>query len=113
MQLSAAWKRKPALGLQVYSDQGSQFTSDDWRVSGEPPDAAVYESAKGVASREPAWQGPLRSAEVVAHHHSHGVGNTTPNGFALRPRKPGEPQLDKGRPSGPRASYAARASERF
>lgn len=29
--LAAVWKRKPAAGVLVHSDQGSQFTSDDWR----------------------------------------------------------------------------------
>jgi putative transposase len=29
--LAAVWKRKPGPGVLVHSDQGSQFTSDDWR----------------------------------------------------------------------------------
>jgi putative transposase len=29
--LAAVWKRKPAPGVLVHSDQGSQFTSEDWR----------------------------------------------------------------------------------
>lgn len=29
--LAAVWKRKPEPGVMVHSDQGSQFTSDDWR----------------------------------------------------------------------------------
>lgn len=29
--LSAVWKRKPGPGVLVHSDQGCQFTSDDWR----------------------------------------------------------------------------------
>lgn len=28
--VSAIWKRKPAAGLIIHSDQGSQFTSSDW-----------------------------------------------------------------------------------
>lgn len=28
--VSAVWKRKPAAGLIIHSDQGSQFTSSDW-----------------------------------------------------------------------------------
>lgn len=28
--VSAVWKRKPATGLIIHSDQGSQFTSSDW-----------------------------------------------------------------------------------
>lgn len=28
--VSAIWKRKPAPGLIIHSDQGSQFTSSDW-----------------------------------------------------------------------------------
>ena len=30
--LAAVWKRKPAPGVLVHSDQGSQFTSDDWQA---------------------------------------------------------------------------------
>ena len=30
--LAAVWKRKPGPGVVVHSDQGSQFTSDDWRL---------------------------------------------------------------------------------
>lgn len=29
--LAAVWKRKPGPGVMVHSDQGSQFTSDDWQ----------------------------------------------------------------------------------
>ena len=29
--LAAVWKRKPAPGVMVHSDQGSQFTSSDWQ----------------------------------------------------------------------------------
>ncbi|ABF12314.1 transposase catalytic site ISRme11 (plasmid) [Cupriavidus metallidurans CH34] len=29
--LAAVWKRKPRAGVMVHSDQGSQFTSDDWQ----------------------------------------------------------------------------------
>ena len=29
--LAAIWKRKPGPGVLVHSDQGSQFTSDDWQ----------------------------------------------------------------------------------
>lgn len=29
--LAAVWKRKPDSGVMVHSDQGSQFTSDDWQ----------------------------------------------------------------------------------
>lgn len=29
--LAAMWKRKPGPGVLVHSDQGSQFTSEDWR----------------------------------------------------------------------------------
>ena len=29
--LMAVWRRKPAPGLLVHSDQGSQFTGDDWQ----------------------------------------------------------------------------------
>ncbi|WP_236873239.1 IS3 family transposase [Burkholderia sp. MSMB0856] len=29
--LAAVWKRKPRPGVMVHSDQGSQFTSDDWQ----------------------------------------------------------------------------------
>ena len=29
--LAAVWKRKPGPGVLVHSDQGSQFTSDDWQ----------------------------------------------------------------------------------
>lgn len=29
--LAAVWKRKPAPGVMVHSDQDSQFTSDGWR----------------------------------------------------------------------------------
>ena len=29
--LAAVWKRKPGPGVLVHSDQGSQFTSEDWR----------------------------------------------------------------------------------
>lgn len=29
--LAAVWKRKPDPGVMVHSDQGSQFTSDDWQ----------------------------------------------------------------------------------
>jgi len=29
--LAAVWKRKPEPGVMVHSDQGSQFTSDDWQ----------------------------------------------------------------------------------
>ena len=29
--LMAVWRRKPAQGLLVHSDQGSQFTGDDWQ----------------------------------------------------------------------------------
>lgn len=29
--LAAVWKRKPGPGVMVHSDQGSQFTSEDWR----------------------------------------------------------------------------------
>ncbi|MEY8174910.1 IS3 family transposase [Burkholderia multivorans] len=29
--LAAVWKRKPGAGVMVHSDQGSQFTSDDWQ----------------------------------------------------------------------------------
>ena len=28
--LAAVWKRKPGPGVLVHSDQGSQFTSEDW-----------------------------------------------------------------------------------
>ncbi len=30
--LAAVWKRKPGPGVLVHSDQGSQFTSDDWQA---------------------------------------------------------------------------------
>lgn len=30
--LAAVWKRKPSPGVLVHSDQGSQFTSDDWQL---------------------------------------------------------------------------------
>ena len=30
--LAAVWKRKPGAGVLVHSDQGSQFTSDDWQA---------------------------------------------------------------------------------
>jgi putative transposase len=29
--LAAVWKRKPEPGIMIHSDQGSQFTSDDWQ----------------------------------------------------------------------------------
>lgn len=29
--LAAVWRRKPGPGLLIHSDQGSQYTSDDWR----------------------------------------------------------------------------------
>jgi putative transposase len=29
--LAAVWKRKPEPGVMIHSDQGSQFTSDDWQ----------------------------------------------------------------------------------
>ena len=29
--LAAVWRRKPGPGVLVHSDQGSQYTSDDWR----------------------------------------------------------------------------------
>lgn len=29
--LAAVWKRKPDPGVMIHSDQGSQFTSDDWQ----------------------------------------------------------------------------------
>jgi putative transposase len=29
--LAAVWRRKPAPGLLLHSDQGAQFTSEDWQ----------------------------------------------------------------------------------
>lgn len=63
--LAAVWKRKPAPGLLVHSDQGSQFTSEDWRSflkahhmepsmsrRGNCHDNAVAESFFGALKRE-------------------------------------------------------------
>jgi putative transposase len=33
--LMAIWRRKPGLGVLIHSDQGSQYTSDDWRKFAE------------------------------------------------------------------------------
>jgi putative transposase len=30
--LAAVWRRKPKPGLMLHSDQGSQFTSEDWQA---------------------------------------------------------------------------------
>jgi len=30
-QLAAVWKRKPEPGVMIHSDQGGQFTGDDWQ----------------------------------------------------------------------------------
>ena len=30
--LSEIWRRKPSKGFMIHSDQGSQFTSDDWQT---------------------------------------------------------------------------------
>ena len=63
--LAAVWRRKPAPGVLVHSDQGSQFTSDDWRSflkahhmqpsmsrRGNCHDNAVAESFFGALKRE-------------------------------------------------------------
>ena len=63
--LTAMWKRKPPPGVLVHSDQGSQFTSDDWRSflkahhmqpsmsrRGNCHDNAVAESFFGALKRE-------------------------------------------------------------
>ena len=63
--LAAVWKRKPAPGVLVHSDQGSQFTSEDWRSflkahhmepsmsrRGNCHDNAVAESFFGALKKE-------------------------------------------------------------
>ena len=63
--LAAVWKRKPASGVLVHSDQGSQFASEDWRSflkahhmepsmsrRGNCHDNAVAESFFGALKRE-------------------------------------------------------------
>jgi putative transposase len=63
--LAAVWKRKPGPGVMVHSDQGSQFTSDDWQSflkahhmvpsmsrRGNCHDNAVAESFFGALKKE-------------------------------------------------------------
>jgi len=39
--LIAVWRRKPDGQITVYSDQGSQFTSKEWRSFRECPELCV------------------------------------------------------------------------
>ncbi|MCY0389992.1 IS3 family transposase [Robbsia sp. Bb-Pol-6] len=63
--LAAVWKRKPEPGVMIHSDQGSQFTSDDWQSflkahhmvpsmsrRGNCHDNAVAESFFGALKKE-------------------------------------------------------------
>ncbi len=40
--LAAVWKRKPGPGVMVHSDQGSQFTGDDWQSFLKPLDRPEF-----------------------------------------------------------------------
>jgi len=76
--LSAVWRRKPAPGLIVHSDQGSQFTSDDWQDflkahglvcsmsrRGNCHDNAVAESFFGLLKRERIKRRIYRNRELA------------------------------------------------
>lgn len=68
VQLSAAWKRKPALGVQVYSDQGSQFISGDRANLGQDAGRCLDEDRDPQALRH-VYQNHLVSISIANFVH--------------------------------------------
>jgi len=100
--LAAVWKRKPGPGVMVHSDQGSQFTSDDWQSflkahhmvpstsrRGNCHDNAVAESFPcAVVKARLTYEGDFRQAEsqtAATVSPATATGGFWPNSAGRRP----------------------------